>query len=306
MTRFSLLLVLVSHVWVADPPGDVLLGRGWAHVSLPLFHHGYLTFIVNTRSFEVWGPDGRLRCFVAMERPEDLSIMGVAVDSGGSIAASYASRTASGIEAGIAYFDSNGTRTRTVETGKYMPAHLAFDGNQNLWAFGWQRDSSGEYEERRDYMMLRKYSPAGHEKGRFGRRALLPRGGLTPGGPSRGLARLHVAKDRIGAIAFYGDTSEITAWIELGLDGHVISQWRLGDSNGGLAFAQDARLFRVVVERTTRLEVFDRASAEWRNAGGMTPQGFLLGVQNGQLVFGRDDGVVRITSADVPKLQKHR
>jgi hypothetical protein len=224
------------------------------------------------------------------------------VDSDGSVAAGFAYPGPQRYSGGIAYFDPSGKQTRFADTGKYMPAHVCFDRDHSLWTFGWQRDSSGDNEERSDYMMFRKYSPGGEEAGRYGLRSILPARGLAPGGQSLGLWRLRVADDRVGALADSGQTSSENVWIELGLDGHLIGKWNMGrDLHGGLAFTSDARLCRQTPGKTVPgIECFDRRTGVWKNAGDAPVSGVLLGAQGDELVFSRDEGVIRLYWVKVP------
>jgi hypothetical protein len=303
MARFLLSLVLLLPASATEPAKTVFFGRGSQAMPVPAFDQGYLLFTMRTSGFEVWGPDGLLRFFATVENPPGASVTSLAVDSDGSIAAGCAYPGPQSFSGGIAYFDPSGKQTRFVDTGKYMPAHVCFDRNHSLWTFGWQRDSSGDREEHSDYMMFRKYSVDGEEAGRYGLRSIMPKTGLTPGAQSLGLWRLRVADDRVGALADSGQTSsENRVWIELGLDGHLIGKWNIGrDLQGGLAFTSDARLCRQTPGKTVPgIECFDRRTGVWKNAGDAPVSGLLLGAQGDELVFSRDEGVIRLYWVKVP------
>jgi hypothetical protein len=202
---------------------------------------------------------------------------------------------AQGRSGGIVYFDQSGKQTRFIDTGKYMPAHICFDGNQWLWTFGWQRDSENDdNEERRDYMIFRKYSPEGKEMGRYMSRTLFPSG--PPGTAAMGAWKLRAANDRIGALGYSGDHPEV--WIELGLDGSLIGKWPLGRYwNGGTAYTSDGRLYRQVFGANPKLECYDRASSAWKDAGKPPVPGLLLGAENEELVFSQNQGLIKLVWA---------
>jgi hypothetical protein len=303
MARFLLLLLLLAPAWASEPTKMVMFGRGSQAMSVPAFDKGYLMFITRTGGIEVWGPDGLQRFFATVEKPPGASVASLAVDSDGSVAAGIGFSGPQGISGGIAFFDATGKQTRFVVTGKYMPAHVCFDQNHSLWTFGSQRDSSGDYEETSDYMMFRKYSADGKEVGRYGPRSIVPTRGLEPGGASIGAWRLRVADDRVGALAESGNSGLANqVWIELGVDGHLIGKWPMGrDLQGGLAFTSNGRLCRQTPGKTMPgIECFDRGTGAWKNGGDAPVSGLLLGAQGDELVFSRDEGVIRLYWVNVP------
>ena len=303
MARFLLSLLLLLPAWATEPTKIVMFERGYQSDHVPAFDHGYLLFTERTSGFEVWGPDGLRRFFSFVEDPVGASVTSLAVDSDGSVAAGFGYPGPRGYSGGIAYFDPSGKQTRFVDAGKYMPAHVCFDQYHSLWTFGWQRDLSGDYEEPSDYMMFRKYSADGKEAGRYGPRSIIPVRGLEPGGASIGAWRLRLANDRVGALAESGSSGLANqVWIELGLDGHLIGKWAMGrDLQGGLAFTSDARLCRQTPGKTIPgIECFDRGVRVWKGAGDAPVGGLLLGAQGDELVFSRDEGVLRLYWVKVP------
>ena len=300
MARFLLSLLLLLPAWAGEPDKTVIFGHG-VYGTVPTFDQGYLLFTTHGPGFEVFGPDGLRRFFTSVENPPSVaSVITVAVDSDGSVAAGFGFLGQQGISGGIAYFDSFGKQTRFVDTGKYMPAHVCFDRNHSLWTFGWQRQPSTDYDETRDYMMFRKYSD-GKEMGRYGPRSIVP--GRTPGSTSLGQWRLRAADDRVGAIAVSGNFSENQIWIELGLDGRVIGKWPMGrDLQGGLAFTSSARLCRQTPPSKAKLpgiECLDRDTGSWKHAGGAPIPGLLLGADGDELVFGQNEGVLTLHWAKI-------
>jgi hypothetical protein len=302
MARFWLPLLLLLPLWATEPEKTVTFGRGFQNTTMPAFDRGYLLFDTPlSGNLEIWGPDGQQRFFTTVENPPGASVYSLAVDSDGSVAAGLMFDGPQGVVGGIAYFDRSGKQTRLVETGKYMPVHVCFDGNHSLWTFGWQRNPLVDRQDRHDYMMFRKYSHDGSETGRFGKRSILPGEGLAPGGTSLGSWRIRAADDRVGALAYSGKTSGNLSWIELGLDGHLIGQWPLGEhSYGGYAFTGDARLCRQVNGDTPKIECFDRSAAAWKSAGDAPIRGVLLGAQKDELVFSQDEGMIQLWWVRVP------
>ncbi len=133
----------------------------------------------------------------------------------------------------------------------------------------------------------------------YGSRSLFPRPGLEPGGASGGLWRLRVSNDRVGALADSGKSSEIPEWIEIGLDGQAIGQWKLGPgSRGGTAFTSAGVLYRQSHPGGhPQIEYFDRGAQSWKPTANLSGAdengrslGILLGAEDEYLVFGTDYG----------------
>jgi hypothetical protein len=125
----------------------------------------------------------------------------------------------------------------------------------------------------------------------------------TPGAAAIGAWRLRVADDRVGALAESGKIGANNEfWIELGLDGHLIGKWTLGrDLLGGFAFTNDARLCRQTPGKAMPgIECLDRGTSVWEDAGDAPARGVLLGAQGDELVFSRDEGVLRLYWVKVP------
>jgi hypothetical protein len=298
MLRLLLLCVLSQPVWAVDPTKTLIVGRGTAGNAVAVFDHGYLLFTPDSSSaVEIWGPDGLQHFFGTVDKPYGAHVYSIAVDSDGSAAASVVGFNGSEISEGIAYFDSTGMQSRFVDTGRYMPSHLSFDKNHSLWAFGWMRNAASDREERSDYMMFRKYSGDGTEEGRYGRRSILSARGLDPGYVAIGGWHLKAIGDRIGALVSYRANSSDLVWIELALDdGHLMGMWPLGrDLNGGMAFTGDAKLCRQVPAKTMPgIECLDRSTGRWKHTGDAPVPGVLLGADEDQLVFQRNEGVIHL------------
>src|SRR5204863_3930952 len=115
----------------------------------PGFHNGYLYACepgpassrgLHTRSSVIiFAPDGHmLSTFTIQGRGNgQVLVLAVGIDANGTSAIAWRDLPAAGID----IRDSSGSLVRTIDTGRYIPAHLSFGGDHSLWAFGWQRDA---------------------------------------------------------------------------------------------------------------------------------------------------------------------
>jgi len=309
----KLAVMVALSFWSAfaakEPSRTLTYGRGYGPRTLPAFDKGYLLFINEPSGVEVWGPDGRLVFRTVLTSPPVAHVMSVAVDSDGTVAVGVAySGAPHGRGGGIAMLDRSGKEIRFVETDRYMPAHVCFDAKHALWTFGWQRDiARNGAEDSQDYFLFRKYSVDGKQLGAYALRSLFPKPGLEPGAPSGGLWRLRISDDRIGAIAYSGQTSGSPEWIEVGLDGGLIGRWKLGrDHSDGMAFTSRNGICRLR-GRGERIDCFDRGAQAWKTLGNTSatdengrPLGILLGADDEYLVFGKEDGGLRLSWVRAP------
>ena len=139
----------------------------------------------------------------------------------------------------------SGNIIRSIDTGRYVPAHLSFGVDHSLWAFGWQRDASDPaYPDRKDHLTLRKYSPDGKEIRGYLWRSMFP-AGMEPGSYHWQERRITVTSDRVGIEALSGINSGQREWVELDLSGNVVGRWRLDRSYRfpGVVFTADNRAY---------------------------------------------------------------
>jgi hypothetical protein len=292
-----------------EPARTVTFGRDYGpQQALPAFDKGYLLFTNEPSGLEVWGPDGRLAFQTVLTNPPGAHVMSAAVDSDGMFAVGVAYPVAPhGYGGGIAVLDRSGKELRFVETDRYMPAHVCFDAKHTLWTFGWQRDVvRNETDDSQDYFLFRKYSVDGKQLGAYALRSLFPKPGLEPGGASGGLWRLRASNDRIGAIAYSGQTSGNPEWIELGLDGSLIGHWKLGEEHiNGMAFTSKNGICGLF-DGGKRIDCFDRGTQTWKILGTPAiddngrPLGILLGADDEYLVFGKEYGGLRLSWVRAP------
>ena len=280
----------------ADLTKTLIFGRSVSG-PVPVFDHGYMLFLrESTPAVEIWGPDGLLHFFSAVETPHGASVDSIAVDSDGSAAAGFAFWISDTVHGGIAYFNPSGTQTRFVDTGAYVPAHVSFDKNHSLWTFGYTRRPDGG-EDHGDYMTFRRYSLNGTEVGRYVPRSMLASRGLSSGTPSLGGLHLKATADRVGALVSYRADSLKKAWVELAIDdGHLIGIWPLGrDQQDGVALTSDGRLCRAVIEKTkTGIDCLDRSTGKWKRTGELLMGAQLMGADEDQLVFMVGEGMIRL------------
>jgi hypothetical protein len=303
MLRLAMLLVtsIVSTGAAAElvPVREVVYtGKYFEERPLPSFDKGHLIFLgPSDDTVELYGSDGRLLYRTSIKAPNggSANVMSAAIDTDGRLAAAVSYPAVHGFRAGIAFLDSGGTQTAFAETGRYLPTQICFAEDHSIWSLGWQRDLiRQEMEDREDYPIFRKYSPEGKELGSYIARSAFPPG-LAPGGSSRWLWRIRAAKDRIGAIAYSGETSRNREWIEINLNGDLIGKWKMGGiQNGGIAYTADRELYARMwnEEKKVYLAVFDRDSSSWRPLEDAIPgnlryggAGLLMGADGRDLVF---------------------
>jgi hypothetical protein len=136
----------------------------------------------------------------------------IAIDTDGTVAVAWGG-WASEKSHGIDFRDSSGALTRTIQTGRYLPAHISFAEDHSLWNFGCQVDAVHRAEpDRQGYQTVRKYLPDGKEAGAYLPRSLFPPG-LEPAGATwQTSSSITVAHDRVGLWAWSGGDSGHTEW----------------------------------------------------------------------------------------------
>jgi hypothetical protein len=220
----------------------------------PAFYKGYLYFVDQSR-ITLYAPEGHI--VIAFDtqvgKPSAPHIMSLAVDTDQTIAVSW--RLIKENKAGIDFFDSSGRNLRSIDTGRFLAAHLTYSDDRALWTFGWQRSAERpESYDPSDYMTVRRYSSTGHETGAFLPRSLFPKG-LVPGAENWQEMRIQNSRDRIGLLAYSGDASNIQ-WVELDLNGNLLGKWplvRLGPA--GVAFTSDDHMYTQKYPKRTSIPI---------------------------------------------------
>jgi hypothetical protein len=158
------------------------------NLAIPAFRHGYLMIRpgFDLAEFSVYAPDGRFAYDKFVELSEGDGRLSVAqvsdvdFDAEGNAALAAA---AGGITQcklrGVLLLDQTGRQTGFIDTGCYLPAHIAFAPDHSIWTVVMELDSAG-MEDRQDYMVVRHFSLDGKQL-----KATLPRSsfpkGLAPG-----------------------------------------------------------------------------------------------------------------------------
>jgi len=128
----------------ADEPVQKVVygGRVFGNDPLPVPDKGHLFFLNHKAGISLYGPDGTRKFDTALQGPDGQtpSAMSAAIDTDGAIAVSAGVTLPYGYGGALVFLDSAGKQTRFVLTGRYVPAHICFDQNHSIWAFGWQRD----------------------------------------------------------------------------------------------------------------------------------------------------------------------
>ena len=256
---------------------------------IPAFYEGYIYWVGlagDDSHVTIYAPDGHLALSFVTQNGHVASI---AVDTGGTVAVAWG-RWGSKKGGGIDFRDRYGTFLKTIETGRYLPAHISFAEDHSLWSFGCQLDAAdGARTDQHDYMTVRKYLPNGKEAGAYLARSLFPRG-LEPADVSwQRSGSITVAHDRVGLWAYSGESGDETEWVELDLNGNLLGRWRLDQvyKDTKIALTTDGHLFVQSNDSKTkarRLYTLDRASSTWQPVE--EPQsGWLNSADGNALVF---------------------
>ncbi len=277
-----------------------------ANVPVPAFQNGYV-FSLDGASVQLFAPEGYPAFVRVLQIPgaTNPTARGLAVDSDGSVAVSVTYRTSTGFGAGIAFLDRHGIDTGFLNTDQYEPANLSYGEDHSLWTFGWQRDGSTRgFPDKQDYMMVRKYSPDRKESGRYLARSLFPKG-LEPGSGSWQNLRIAATHDKIGLLAWSGEVSSQSEWVELNLNGTSIRRVPVNHVRyGELAFTSDGRLYRQM-QRADKLTVLDENKPVWNDAGS-SPGWTLMGADGSLLVFSNaGNGPIRLDWFGQPAIVAH-
>ena len=293
MLRTLPLLVLFGlTVWAADS-GPVRESSVPAIIGIvmPAFYNGYLYSTEPHHVLTLFAPDGHE--LFSLPLPGcgngNVSVESVAVDSNGMLAIAWQDRP----NAGIDIRELSGALVRSIDTGRYVPAHLSFGAHHELWAFGWQRDPEvPNRADKRDYPTVRKYSMDGKEIGAYLSKAFFDNG-LPPGMSESQRRCITVTGDRVGIEAVSGKVSNQREWVELDLNGKITGRWKMNerDQFPGVAFTSDDQAYVHRYNRETNsIQTFrlNRAASTWDLVD--APNQELYGADGNKLVFARWSG----------------
>jgi len=298
MFRAIPLLVLLNWPALpADGPLREASAPAIVGMIMPGFYNGYLFSTEPRHVLTLFAPDGHELFSLPFEGHGNgnVGIESVAIDGNRTLAVGWDDPPNSGID----ICDLSGTRVRSIDTGWYVPAHLAFGGDHSLWALGWQRDATRpDRHDDHDYPIIRKYSIDGKEIG-----AYLPKStfapGLQPGMTYHNAHRITVTADRVGVEAYSGNVGNQTEWVELDLNGKLIGKWRLDTRHHfpGVAFTGDDQAYVQYYNRelkSTQVFRLNRATSTWDLVN--SPSLALYGADGDKLVFAQWSNAVMYLS----------
>ncbi len=294
---FSLCCLAENHR-LREETSQATWDSGWL---IPAVYRGYVYWAGgrdgDERVVNVYGPDGNLDLLFVQDEGD---VRNIAFDTDGTVAVSWWDMNKK--TGGIDFRDTYGQVTKTIATGRYLPCHLVFGEDHSLWTFGNQVDSRS-YEDKQDYMTVRKYSPDGQETGAYLPRSLFP-GELPAATETWQWHSVFLAKDRIGIWAMSGSDGAKTEWVELDLNGKLLSRKRLDEFKGDMAIAltRDARLYiqhHSGNPHQRKLYVLDRDSSTWRLIDD-PPAGYLIGADDNTLEFEDATGPVHLSWYEPP------
>lgn len=181
MRRIALLFALCSII-CAQSTREVSTEAAIGSGPMPGLYKGYLYFVDPYDHVSLFSPEGHLitRFNVQDHGDERGYVGGIAVDSDGTIAVTWATRHG---PSGIEIRDTNGDLLRSIDTDLFMPGGVDFAADHSLWIFGSQRVTEHSQVQAKEFSMLRHYSPDGKKIQAFLPRSKFPKG-LEPGGRS--------------------------------------------------------------------------------------------------------------------------
>jgi len=256
MVRLVTLLAVVS-VSALSETGPLWEVRSSAVIGgslIPAFYNGYLYSASPPNNLTLFAPDGRLSVNLLLQDHGNskVNLMAVAVDADGSLAIGWKTQS----NAGIDLHTPSGDLLRTIDTGRYEPAHLAFARDHALWSFGRQRDAKDpSRSDKQDYAMVRKYATSGKEVGAYLARSLFP-AGLEPGMEAWQKHALTITEDRVGIQAYSGKMGSHQEWVELDLEGNLMGRWNMDHiyEYPGVAFTSDDHAYVTGFDSETKIK----------------------------------------------------
>ena len=292
----TLLSVLSACAWSQSGPVREMSAAAIIGQLMPGFYNGYLYSCEPRHIITLFGPDGQIILTLPIQGRGNggASIASLAIDSDRTLAVGWSELH----DAGIDIRDISGNLIRSINTGRFVPAHVSFGADHSLWAFGWQRAATDPRRpDKEDYYTVRKYSSEGNEVGAYIQRSLFPHG-LEPGMTHWQERRITVTPDRVGIEAVSGMISNQLEWVELDLNGNLIGRWRLDPEKmyPRIAFTSDNRVYvqgrgTMTSRRVLRL---NRSNGEWEPVN--TPNAELYGSDGDKLVFAEwPDGIMHMS-----------
>ena len=293
----TLLGISSACAWTQSAPIREMSAAAIIDDLMPAFYNGYLYSCRPPHIVTLFAPTGQIVLTVPIQGRGngDVSVQSVAIDTDGMLAIGWRSIANSGID----IRDSFGNLRRSIDTGRYVPAHLSFGEDHSLWAFGWQRDATNpNRHDSQDYQTVRKYSIDGQQNGAFLARSLFPPG-LEPGMDQWQARRITVTADRVGIEANSGSVGNQREWVELDLNGNLTGRWRLDTSYRFrvVVLTSDNKAYTQRIEpapKSRQVLRLNRAKSEWEPVN--APNALLYGTDGDKLVFANwPDGVMHMS-----------
>ena len=290
MIRATVLLGIVGAcAWSQNSPSSEPIRGVWSpsiSQRAPGFYNGYLYWCEPHNVLTLYAPDGDHVSVVIEGRGHGYdSVQTVAIDPDGTLAVGWSDRPDNGIE----IRDMSGNITRSIDTGRFVPAHLSFGVDHSLWAFGWQRNAIDPAYPAKDYLAVRNYSLDGKEIRAYLWRSAFP-AGMDPGYTQCQERRITVTSDRIGIEALSGRDSGQREWVELDLNGNLMGRWRLDRSYRfpGVVFTADNQAYVHRYDEDTKSVLvlrLNRDKGQWELVKSPAPKATLYGSDGDKLVF---------------------
>jgi hypothetical protein len=282
----TLLWILSSCAWTQSGPIREMSARAIIARLMPGFYNGYLYSCEPRHIITLYAPNGQIVLTLPIQGWGNgrVGVQSVAIDSDGALAIGWSDLP----NVGIDIRDSFGNLVRSLDTGRYVPAHLSFGEDHSLWAFGWQRDATDlRRRDKQDYLTIKKYSIDGKEIGAYLQRSLFPPG-LEPGGDDWQARRITVTSDRVGLEAVSGSVGDQHEWVELDLNGNLTGRWRLDPAYQfpGVVLTADNHAYVHRWDTATKSRQvlrLNRSKAEWEPVN--SANAVLYGADGDKLVF---------------------
>lgn len=295
------------QAFAADQPVRQMFTLAVSGGSVPVFRHGYvLIFPPPARSgpsngFAAYGPDGKLAFDTVIEVPggSHSAVGEVDFDENGNAAVgANAIGSSSQHLFGIVLLDRAGRQTGFIDTGLYVPIHLAIAPDHSIWTLGWKKsdDGSGE-EDRSDYMLVRQFSFDGKLL-----QSVLPRSLFSKGIAPAIDGGIRVTADRVGVAtkSRFPGAPAFREWIELDLKGDVRDRLEMPPNLWAhdFAFTADDGVHFWVTGGTSNFKL-DTASRSWKSFP--AHDSLLMGADGNHLVYGKTGpGPVELQWFDQP------
>ena len=254
----------------------------------PVFDHGYVIAWDRNidgdkqiQTISVFGPDGSRLYNTGIRLPDRkyISPLNAAADMDGTVAVVF--------RAGFAVFDPSGKQIHTVLTTPYEPSDICFAPDHSIWLQG--RGGLGDAE----YMIFRKYSPDGHELGRFvssSKSAVK----VPARWPPLGARTIRASANGIVALVPEDQPRPhlpLMLWMELDFEGNVVGRpgrhrylfpWALTPQ--GTIYAEEGDNVPVFVYGGDKFLYLDNVSGNWQESSLHRP-GSLAGADENGLIF---------------------